>query len=127
MTCVTSPLHPHSGDLDRAISAIRLLEGSGLGQLDWVGPVWIGVMGDMDWKSLDFLATRIRQDTRLRRRIRKCRNSGERQRLQIHAIRIGLAEFESSTGQQSGVTADFLATCDTESSSEAELEPPRAA
>ena len=111
MPKVVGPRRPQSGDLDRAISAVRMLETSGLGRLDWIGPNWIDVMADMDWKSLDFLSHWIAQNTRLRRRLRGCKTPGELQCVQMNAICDGLAEYGRTSGRASGVNLDFLSAC----------------
>ena len=109
MSTAVEPRHPQSGELDRAISAIHWLERSGLGQLEWLGPVWTGVLSDIDWRGLDFLSIWVAQNSRLRRSIRNCQSQSERQRIQMGAIFSGLKEYSRVSGRASGVNLRFLA------------------
>jgi hypothetical protein len=106
--------------LRRARLALRVLSGSGLGELTWVGPTWICALGDVDRDALRFLSMRIRQDSRLRRGVRQCASRSDLRRLQEVAISRALDEYAEATGRQfssraegnSTMTSDSLATSD---------------
>jgi hypothetical protein len=86
--------------LDRARLALRVLSGSGLGELTWVGPNWICALGDVDRHALRFLSMRIRQDSRLRRTVRQCASRNDLRRLQEAAISRALNEYAQITGRR---------------------------
>ncbi len=96
------------GDLGRAGSAMRTLEHAGLGPMDWMGPVWIGVMGDLEPEALDFVAARLRQDTRLHRKLRTCRTPGALQRAQKEALRCCLAAYSAVTNTEGSAIRRFV-------------------
>ena len=84
----------HEADyLHRARLALRVLSGSGLGELTWVGPKWICALGDVDRRGLAFLSMRIRQDSRLRRDVRQCNSGSDLRNLQEAAISRVLQEY----------------------------------
>ena len=86
--------------LHRARMTLRVLSRSGLGELSWVGPTWIGVLGEVDRRALGFLSARIRQDSRLRHDLRQCRSGDHLRLLQETAIRHALEEYASVTGRR---------------------------
>jgi hypothetical protein len=86
--------------LQRARLALRVLSGSGLGELTWVGPNWICALGDVDRHALRFLSMRIRQDSRLRRTVRQCASRDDLRRLQEAAISCALKEYAQTTGRR---------------------------
>jgi hypothetical protein len=86
--------------LHRARLALRVLSGSGLGDLNWVGPNWICALGEIDPRTLHFLSIRIKQDARLRQEVRHSRSRRELRRLQERAISQALEEYAKVTGQQ---------------------------
>ena len=86
--------------LHRARLALRVLAGSGLGDLNWVGPNWICALGEIDPRTLHFLSIRIKQDSRLRHQVRQCRSGRELRRLQETAISDALEEYATVTGRQ---------------------------
>jgi hypothetical protein len=106
--------------LQRARLALRVLSGSGLGELTWVGPTWICALGDVDRDALRFLSLRIRQDSRLRRGVRQCASRSDLRRLQEVAISRALDEYAEATGRQfsspaegnPAVASDSLAASD---------------
>lgn len=109
MSVDTVPFHPGSGDLDRAVSAERILMHSGLGPMDWLEPVWLNVLGEIDRGALDFVAARVRQDKRLQRHVKACSTSRERRLVQMSAILEGLEDYVLLSGRRTGVCLDFIA------------------
>jgi hypothetical protein len=90
----------HTQDLQRAQLALQVLSRAGLGDLDWVGPGWICALGEIDPPTMDYLSTRIREDSRLRRDIRQCRSARDLRLLQAFAIGRALQEYGTTTGRK---------------------------
>lgn len=95
-------------ELGCAATRRRQLEQAGLGPLDWIGPTWLGVIGDLTPEALVFTVDCLARDRSLARAIGHLPPGRERMCAQLHAFRAALDAYAMKTGLPVGANLRFI-------------------
>ena len=87
---------------------MKQMEDAGLGPMRWMGTAWLEKMADMNSEVVNFVADRIREDTKTQHELLHCKTAADIQKVQQAFLEKAYTQYSEETGKLLKMGMDMM-------------------